>query len=270
MLIKFGRTGHRNEKKSVGQLLLEHNLISIENLQLAQSVACEKGISLEEALLDTGVIGESVLTSYLTLELNLPVIDIARFPSESSALEAVSKGAAFAYKALPLSISDGCLVVATGSPAGDRLKGLERLTGLKVKEVVSLHGSIYEETQRRYRGSTSTELQPGADDKLQDIHPEESLTGTNSQVISEAAKSKTVTRSRSAARKAKSKRTRRSVNKKTTSMGSVSTEVATNGNQVDTDGTQGFIEQLSHEEEINDALEGTHLELSPTLGELRA
>ena len=143
----------------MGQLLLEHNLISIDNLQLAQSVACEKGVSLEEALLNTGLVGEAVLTSYLTIELDLPVIDITHVPSESSALESVSKGAALAYKALPLYISDGCLVVATVSPAYDRLRGLERLTGLKVREVVSLRGSIFEETLRRYRNATSPESQ---------------------------------------------------------------------------------------------------------------
>ena len=46
MLFKFRCTGHGNEKKPVGQLLLEHNLISIENLQLAQSDASERGVSM--------------------------------------------------------------------------------------------------------------------------------------------------------------------------------------------------------------------------------
>ena len=265
MIFRIGRSAHRNEKKSVGQLLLEHNLISIDNLKWAQSVACEKGITLEEALLDTGVISESVLTSYLTFELKLPVVDITRVPSESSALEAVSKGAAFAYKALPLSITDGCLVVATGSPAFDRLKGLERLTGLKVREVVSLHGSIYEETLRRYRSSTYTESQVSADDRLQDMHPEELLNDTDSPEISKASKPKPGTRSRAAARKAKSKRVRRSLNKKTANMDATNPELATNGNQADTEGTQELVEQRSHEEEVNYALDGAQPEQSPSL-----
>ena len=46
MLFKFRCTGHGNEKKPVGQLLLEHNLISIENLQLAQSDASEREVSM--------------------------------------------------------------------------------------------------------------------------------------------------------------------------------------------------------------------------------
>ena len=97
------------------------------------------------------------------------------------------------------------------------------------------------------------------------MHPEELLTDTNSPVTSEASEPKSGARSRSAARKAKSKHTRCRLNKKTTSTGPANPEAGTNGNQVDTEGTQQFIEQRSQEAQVNGASEGAYPGPSPSL-----
>ena len=86
LLPKFGPADHHNWKKHEGQILLDHNLISLDDLQRVQAIAKGNGVSLE-ALLDGGFLSESALTSFLTLKLNLPVMDITHVPSQPLAMK---------------------------------------------------------------------------------------------------------------------------------------------------------------------------------------
>src|SRR5207237_9339124 len=80
-----GRFGLRQEKR-LGELLLEHGLLTAEQLETALAEQRRQRRPLGQVLLAQGMVDEKALAGVLSLHFNVPQIDFSRARVEKDAL----------------------------------------------------------------------------------------------------------------------------------------------------------------------------------------
>lgn len=101
----------------IGQLLLENNLITLE--QLNDALAKQKmnpGKRLGDALVDLGYIKEKDMLKVLSKRLNVPYIENPMFSVSLDAVNLVPEELLRKNQVVPMSVKDGVLTVATSDP----------------------------------------------------------------------------------------------------------------------------------------------------------
>lgn len=118
-------------------------MIDPEDLKRAQEEAKRSGISIADAMLSLGLIGEVPLLQFMSRQYGVPAVDLDRRAISSSAIGLINREVALRLMVLPIEKLGSVLLVAVVDPSiDDAIRELERLTGLDVEVLVSTRRAI--------------------------------------------------------------------------------------------------------------------------------
>ncbi len=140
------------KKEKIGQILLNRNIISKEQLDEALSIQKSTGEKLGEILIKKGYISDETLMELVSFQRGFEVVDLNKIQDkiDPSVANILSKDFTFKRKVFPFSLVDGTLHVAMIDPRDiNAIDEIRLLTGYNVKPYISTKKNI-ESTIRLY------------------------------------------------------------------------------------------------------------------------
>ena len=115
-------------KMRLGDLLVQEQIISDDQLQLALQQQRQTGRKLGTTLIDLGFISEVQLLTFLARQLDVPFFDLNNLTIDASAVTLLPEVQARRYRALAVNLSDDKVTVAMSDPAD--LSALDAIAAL--------------------------------------------------------------------------------------------------------------------------------------------
>lgn len=135
----------------LGDLLLEKNLITQQELSIALNVQKITGQVLGKCLTSLGFITSSELAEVLAVQHGLEYIDIKQYPIESSILKKFPKDVTETARFLPLEEADGVVKIAVTDPSNIvALDKVRSITGKKAKPYLTDEESFIDTLEKAY------------------------------------------------------------------------------------------------------------------------
>ncbi|MBL4571784.1 MAG: Flp pilus assembly complex ATPase component TadA [Gammaproteobacteria bacterium] len=143
------------QKIKIGDLLINNNVISAEQLQSAIDRQKQTGQRLGQILVELGFVQEEQLLSYLSQQLQIPFVDLRRYNFDVSLIHRLRESYARRYRAILLADQGAQLLVGMADPmdifASDEL---ERILGqpiqpalVKESELLGTLDLVYRRTE---------------------------------------------------------------------------------------------------------------------------
>jgi len=143
------RRYHKNYR--LGDILVETNVISETQLQLAVDHHRRTGLRLGDALLQLGFVNEEMLKLALCTQLDVAFVDLDRFSIDRALGALVPKNFAQQHRVLPVARVDNVLTLALADPTdGWIAENLETMTGCDVRLVMSTDAAFQRAFTRVY------------------------------------------------------------------------------------------------------------------------
>jgi len=134
----------------LGELLVREKMISLQQLQEAQTEAKRTGRRLGVALSRLGYVNDQDLTQFLARQYSLPSINLNDFEIDGDVLKLVPKEVAMKHMVVPVNRAGATLIVAMSDPSNIfAIDELKFLTQYNIEPVVAAEAAI-EESIRRY------------------------------------------------------------------------------------------------------------------------
>ncbi len=154
------------QSKGVMEPAVEAGLISVDELEAARKLQRISGKSLGQVLTEQGWVTGEDLARLLSLQLNIPLIDLKRHQVQPQALELVPAELARKHKLVPLDvIGDALLVVMADAEDGQAMTEVANHSGMKimpamaipdeVQRAIELNYGLKGEIEAQLRGVTS-------------------------------------------------------------------------------------------------------------------
>ncbi len=149
-------------EKKLGEILVDADLLTVEQLEQATEEAGRLQIGLLAYLLDEGLVSEEDAAMALSLEINLPIIDLKRHAVQPEALSLVPEEYARQHELIPIDVVGDALVVVMADPTNiDVLEDLRARAKKVIQPAVGIPADIREAIERSYRTSDEIEEQVG-------------------------------------------------------------------------------------------------------------
>jgi general secretion pathway protein E len=168
-------TTDRAPKKSLGEMLVEEKLITPAQLESAQTLLRQQGGKLGDILLNQGLVKAEQLAIVLSIQLNLPLIDLKRHTVQPHALRLIPEEMARKRALIPLDIVNDSLMVVMADPEDVRtIEDVKAQTKMRVEVALGVRSDIERAIDLNYRSSGAIEKQvskfaPASTDKTEDI-----------------------------------------------------------------------------------------------------
>ncbi len=126
---------NRKQKIRIGDLLVQHKVISESQLEQALAEQKTSGRKLGRVLIDLGYVTEDQILELLSRQLDIPHIDIRHFRFDPEVARRLPETHSRRYRALPLSAEeDGSVLVAMADPTDIfAFDEIQRLLGVNVR-----------------------------------------------------------------------------------------------------------------------------------------
>ncbi len=139
------------KKIRLGDILIEQNLITQEQLVEALAMQKEKGLKLGEILISEGIVSESDLLKVLQVQLGVPYVDLNNFDIDPKVPKMISQSLAREHTIIPVAMDSGRIVVATADPLNFApIDDVRIITGLDASIVISNKSTIESALNRYY------------------------------------------------------------------------------------------------------------------------
>ena len=179
---------HEATRRGLGEVLLDAGLITSEQLEAAQQ-ARQAGKSITDALIAQGDITPHDVAVALSLQLNLPLIELKRHTVQPHALALVPEEIARRYNAIPLDVIDDELIVVMENPLDiQALEDISIRAGAHVRPALGMRDDIQEALGLYYRARGEIKRQ------LEQIAPEPAPALEASRLTAEAVTQSPVAR----------------------------------------------------------------------------
>jgi general secretion pathway protein E len=168
-------TTDRAPKKSLGDILVEEKLITPAQLESAQTLLRQQGGKLGDILLNQGLVKDEQLAIVLSIQLNLPLIDLKRHTVQPHALRLIPEEMARKRALIPLDIVNDSLMVVMADPEDVRtIEDVKAQTKMRVEVALGVRSDIERAIDLNYRSSGAIAKQvskftPASTDKTEDI-----------------------------------------------------------------------------------------------------
>jgi len=124
--------------KSLGQILVDRGLISLEELHAAEAEQRASGRRLGRVLVDQKSVTEKDLVAALATQIGMTFVDLEDAEVDARATTLLSEKVMRRYGVLPIGFEDGRLVVAMSDPANVvAVDDVRTMTKMEVKAVVA-------------------------------------------------------------------------------------------------------------------------------------
>ncbi len=142
--------GRLKKTKKLGQVLMEEGLITADQLERALLQQSRDDQPLGRILIGMGLVKEADLVAALAKQIGYRFVDLSEYTVDPTTAALVSEQVARRYRAMPIGMEDGKLLVAMADPANlFALDDIRTLTGLDIQPVVATAGDI-EAAIRKY------------------------------------------------------------------------------------------------------------------------
>lgn len=124
----------RRKEKKIGQILVDADIITDEELDKALKLQKENGLLLGKILIDLGYIDEGELTKFVAEQYRIPCVSLDRYEFRNDLLEVLPEDVSKAYGVIPLDVIGDILTVGISDVPDDRtFRRVEEITGYKVQ-----------------------------------------------------------------------------------------------------------------------------------------
>lgn len=146
-------------KDKIIQTLIETQHIQKKDIEEAVALQKRRGIGLDKALVEKGLIEEKDLIALLVSELHIPYINLGKYRIDPGLKEIVYETVARQYKIIPLSELDSTLTIATSDPLNIFLiDDIKNITGKDIDVVMSTSTDIARAIDLYYGGATQASV----------------------------------------------------------------------------------------------------------------
>ena len=104
------------KKIRIGDLLVESKVISEAQLKTALESQKKSGLKLGRQLIDAGFISEDRFLDFLSQQLEIPYVDLARYEVRKATAELLPETYARRYRAIVLEVKNGTATVGMADP----------------------------------------------------------------------------------------------------------------------------------------------------------
>ena len=104
-------------KDRIGELLVQQNLLSSDDLKRAQNEARATGTRAGVQLTKLGLIDGAALADFMSKQYGLPSIDLADFEIDPEVIELIPQEVALKHQVIPVNRAGSTLIIATGDPS---------------------------------------------------------------------------------------------------------------------------------------------------------
>ncbi|MCL4683289.1 type IV-A pilus assembly ATPase PilB [Myxococcota bacterium] len=140
----------------IGELLVQKNLITADQLQKARHEARSKGARLGHQITKLGYLQESELTDFVAKQYGLPTIDLGDFEIDRDVVRLVPEEVAIKHTVVPVNRAGSTLILATADPSNIfAIDDIKFLTGYNIEVVVASEDQIKAAIDRYYDQSAS-------------------------------------------------------------------------------------------------------------------
>jgi type IV pilus assembly protein PilB len=139
-------------EKRLGDLLIEDEIISRADLDMALKKQVETGVSLGRILIDMGKASEWEVAATLGKQLNVPFITLSHYEIDPDVLAAIPVELVRKYKIVPVDKTSDTLTIALADPSNIYLLDeLKLLTRCQIVPVISFESDIKEAIEKYYQ-----------------------------------------------------------------------------------------------------------------------
>ena len=154
------RVTNKVQRKSLGEMLVEENLITAEQLENALEVQRRQGGKLSEILINQGLVKAEELAIVLSIQLNVPLIDLKRHVVQPNALRLIPEDMARKHTLIPLDVVGDSLVVVMADPEDIRIiEDIKAQAKTRVEVALGISSDIKRAIDLNYRFSGEIEKQ---------------------------------------------------------------------------------------------------------------
>ncbi len=152
--------GKTTLKERIINTLVETKNLKRAELDAALALAKEKGISLDKALLEKGLISEKELLVLLVKELHIPFINLSKYKIDPQLQEVIPERIARQYRIVPISKLQSTLTIALADPLNIfAIDDLKNITGGDVDVVMGTESDILKAIDSYYGTKELTSVQ---------------------------------------------------------------------------------------------------------------
>ena len=145
-------------KKSLGEILVESDLIYLDQLEDALEMQRRQGKDLGEVLIEQSLITPNDLAMALSIHLNMPLIDLKRHLPTPRALKLIPVEMARKHTLIPLDVVGDLLIVVMADPTNIRvIEDLQAQSKMRVEPSLGIPSKIHEAINLHYRASAEIE-----------------------------------------------------------------------------------------------------------------
>ena len=150
----------RAKGKSLGEMLVEENLISAEQLEDALELQQRHGGKISEILTNQGLVKAEDLATVLSVQLNVPLIDLQRHMIQPNTLRFIPEDMARKHTLIPLDVVGDSLVVVMADPEDiHAIEDIKALAKMRVEVALGIPSDIKQAIDLNYRSSGEIEKQ---------------------------------------------------------------------------------------------------------------
>ncbi len=140
----------------LGQLLINNNLITEEQLKNALDLQKKEGGRLGSNLIKLGFLTEGKLVAFLSKQYGVPAINLSDYKIDSSVTKFMPQEVAYKYQILPVAKVGATLTIAMVDPSNVfAIDDVKFMTGYNVEPVVASESAIREAIAEYYGQSDS-------------------------------------------------------------------------------------------------------------------
>jgi type IV pilus assembly protein PilB len=140
-----------NQKKKIGEILIDQGLITREHLEAGLAEQKRSGLQIGKCLVKLGFITDQKLVDVLSAQLDIPHVVLENFTFNKKILQRIPEGIVRKYKVIPLFEKENVLTVAMADPTNLRTRDhLKFKTGMEIEPVIATEKSINEAIDRIY------------------------------------------------------------------------------------------------------------------------
>lgn len=162
----------RVAKKSLGEMLIEENLITAEQLDKALELQRKQGGKLSDILVSQGLVKAEELAAVLSVQLNVPLIDLKRHKVQPDALRLIPEDMARKHTLIPLDVVGDSLIVVMADPEDIRtIEDIKAQARMRIEVALGIPSDIKQAINLNYRSRGEIDKQvsqfaPPAEEKV--------------------------------------------------------------------------------------------------------
>ena len=140
------------KKVRIGELLVENHVISEAQLQSALAEQKKSGLKLGRQLIEAGYLDEDRFLEFLSQQLDIPGVDLARYETRTDFVELLPETYARRFRAIVLDVKDDVALVGMADPTNIfAMDEIERIIKMSLEPAVVRESELLAAIDRNYR-----------------------------------------------------------------------------------------------------------------------